>query len=181
MPHSLVTILTTAFTALTALALPNPTDSPLPTLPNDFPPGLGPPGLLGSLEADQGTQFGVAHGSPFDKLEFTVYAEPDCKGTPAGIYDGSYGFYSARQMQSYHLNRTLLHGAEQLDFYAGLLPGLLELNHTVDHDLDGHMSTSCLEHDFTMGLQDERVGCHTLEFNEWCAVISKTGNPESSN
>ena len=151
-------ILTTAFIAVTALALPNPTNSLLPR-DDDFPQPIG-----------------VATGSPFYKLEFTVYAQEDCKGTPAGIFDGSYGFYAARQMQSYRLSRTLYHGQEELAFFAGPLPGLLELNHTVDHALNGHYTTSCLEYDFLVDLNGELKGCHTLPNNQWCAVISRTGN-----
>ena len=65
-------------------------------------------------------------------------------------------------MQSYKLNRTLLHGQEQLDFYAGPLPDQEEANHTVDRALDGHFSLSCLRHDVTASFGEEQVGCHTL-------------------
>ena len=158
MPHSKTMILTTAFIAITALALPDPTHS---LRRRDFPQPIG---------QDQ--------GKPFDKLELTVYAEQNCQGTPAGIFDGSYGFYAARQMQSYRLNRTLVHGYEQLDFYAGpLLPGYLDLNHTVDMARNGHYTTSCLEHDTVADFIGERAGCHTLEVNQWCAVISISDKP----
>ena len=161
-------ILTTAFIAVTALALPNPTESLLPR--DDIPPAMG-----------------QAQGSPFDFLEFTVYAEKDCKGKPAGIFDGSYGYYAARQMQSYHLNRSLHHGAEVLDFFGGFLPGTKEVNHTVDHARNEHYTLSCSTHDVTAGLdgattdrpaiRGEHKGCHTLVNNEWCAMIWNTGSP----
>ena len=161
-------VLTAAFIAVSALALPNPTHSLLPR---------------------DGTPLGIGsnQGSPFDFLEFTVYAEKDCKGTPAGIFDGSYGYYAARQMQSYHLNRSLHHGAEVLDFYGGFLPGTKEVNHTVDHALNEHYTLSCWAHDVTAGLDGattdrpashgELKGCHTLVNNEWCANIWNTGQP----
>lgn len=157
MPHLRTTILTTAFIAVTALALSNPTDSLLPR--EDLPPPKG-----------------IDQGSPFVELEFTVYAEADCKGPAAGIFDGSYGFYAARQMQSYRLNRTLMSGQETLDFYAGpWLPGLSENNYTVDHALNGHYTTSCLSWDFTADYNGGEAGCHTLPQNEWCAMIWRTG------
>ena len=161
-------ILTTAFIAIIALALPNPK----PTI-NILPPKLPQP--LGSRS-----------GAPFSlDLTFTIYAEPDCNGEPAGVYTSSYGFYEAYQMQSYHLSRALL-WPETLDFFAGIGGDDEPANHTIDHTLDGHYTESCLLFDVRAGVNatthdkgvddpaeshGRNVGCHTLVRNEWCANI----------
>ncbi|CAD6584814.1 MAG: hypothetical protein ASARMPREDX12_001758 [Alectoria sarmentosa] len=154
-------LLTTAF-ALIALALPSPPNLIDALLPRDFPQPLG-----------------VYHGAPFEGLTFTIYAERNCKGTPAGIYTGDYGLYEAYQMQSYHLSRTLLDN-EVLDFYSGT-PTDLRAKNTINHNLNGHYTEACLLYDVTAGQNattdnsadkaGKIQGCHTLNMNEWCAVI----------
>ncbi|KAF6228848.1 hypothetical protein HO133_006959 [Letharia lupina] len=156
-------ILATAFIAITALALPNPTNS---ILPRDFPEPLG-----------------RNQGSPFTALTFTIYEEPHCKGEPAGTYTGSYGFYEAHQMQSYRLTRTLtIH--EVLDFYSGSATDLT-VNNTHDPTKNGHYTEACWLYDATAGINatekdqatgggghnGKTAGCHTLNKNEWCAIL----------
>lgn len=155
-------ILTTAFLAVAALALSDSTT----LLPLDFPP------LLGSDS-----------GSPFNGLTFTIYPDKGCQSQAAGIYTGQYGFYQAYQMQSYHLSRTL-YANETLDFYAGSGTDL-QVNNTIDHTLDGDYTEACWVYDATAGLnattQDKadklskhlgrEKGCHTLNKNEWCAIL----------
>ena len=159
-------VLMTAVIAAIALALPNPA---YPILPRDLP-----------------QPFGLDQGTDFRDLEFKIYAEPKCKGERAGDYTGSYGFYEAYQMQSYHLSRDL-YDNETLEFYSGSGPGM-EVDNTIDHSLDGHYTASCWVYDTTAGVNatadDKAVeqgghlglggmeGCHTLNKNEWCAVIS---------
>ena len=157
-------ILTTAFIAITALALPNP--NPTSNIQSrEFPQPLG---------SRSGASFSY-------DLTFKIYAEQNCTGEPAG----SYGFYEAYQMQSYHLSRTL-GWAETLDFFAGPGGDDEPVNHTIDHALDGHYTESCLLFDvragvnattYDKGVDDptdshgRNVGCHTLVRNEWCANI----------
>ncbi len=157
-------ILATAFLAIAALALPDPTS----LLARDFPPVVG-----------------FDTGSLFKDLTFTIYSEADCNDEAAGTYTGSYGLYEAYQMQSYHLSRAL-NGTENLDFYAGSGTDM-QVNNTIDHTLDGHYTEACWVYDATAGLnatthdkaaehgehhgRDE--GCHTLDKNEWCAMIWK--------
>ncbi|KAL9065675.1 MAG: hypothetical protein Q9161_008061 [Pseudevernia consocians] len=147
-------ILTTVFLAVAALAL------------SDFP-------LASEIDS----------GSLFNDLTFTVYPEKGCQSKAAGIYTGQYGFYEPYQMQSYHLSRTL-HANETLDFYAGLGTDT-QVNNTIDHTMDGNYSEACWIYDATAGLnattQDKadklskhlgkEKGCHTLDKNEWCALI----------
>lgn len=164
-------ILLTAFISVTALALPNPTNS---LLPRDFPQPLG---------FDQ--------GSPFDQLEIMVYSQENCGRKPAGIFDGNYGFYIGYQMKSYHLSRSL-YDYENLDFYAGLGTDS-KINNTVDDARNTHYTESCLQFDVRAGsnatisevasekeialqpaYDGKTAGCHTLDKNEWCAIIWKT-------
>ena len=163
-------ILATALVAITALALPIP---PNRLSPRDFPQPQG-----------------VGQGAKFDaSLTFTIYSDINCNGNPAGIYTSSYGFYEAYQMQSYHLSRNLFMN-ETLDFYSGS-PTHPQVDHAIDHSLDGHYTESCLQFDRRAGknattsdkpisdLQDNhgrKKGCHTLVANEWCAVIWGNSN-----
>lgn len=158
-------ILTTALIAVTAIAHPNPTN---PLVPRDFPQPVG--------KNSQGLDFE-------NGLEFKIYERKNCEGSPAGVYTGNYGFYEAYQMQSYHLSRPL-EGNETLDFYAGLEP-VVGVNNTFDPTLNGQSTMSCLMYDATAGrnaTEDDKAadqaehlgkdkGCHTLNKNEWCAVI----------
>ncbi|CAF9932991.1 MAG: hypothetical protein ALECFALPRED_005459 [Alectoria fallacina] len=152
--------LTTAFLATTALALPTSTD---PVLPQAL---------------------GFDSGLDFLELTFTIYAEKDCKGEPAGIYVGSYGYYEAYQMQSYRLSRDL-YDNERLDFYSGSETDQPHVNHSIVHTLDSHYTEACWLYDVTAGVnatehdninehQGSNKGCQTLIENEWCAVIWKT-------
>ena len=157
-PHitSPALIFAIAFIAVTALALPNSIN---PLLPRDFPPPLG-----------------INQGHDFSGLTFKLYAEKDCKGDPAGIYTGSYGFYEAYQMQSYNLSRQLM-ANEVLDFYSGLRPDSRDKN-KFNHGVNGHYTEACWMYDTTAGvnattdgLHGTHLGCHTLKNIEWCAMI----------
>ena len=91
-------------------------------------------------------------------------------------------------MKSYRLSRTL-YEYERLDFYAGLGTDL-KINNTVDDARNTHYTESCLQFDVTAGLNatvnevatknevatnpaydGKTEGCHTLDKNEWCAII----------
>ena len=146
-------ILKIAFIAGAVLALPNPGDVVL--LERDIPQPLG---------INQGMDF---NGS----LTFTIYPETNCKGTPSGIYTGSYGFYDAHHMQSYSLSRQLAE-LETLQFFSG--PG------PYNPANNGHYTEQCVQFSATAGLNathegdrtDETTsGCHTLRQLQWCAVI----------
>lgn len=165
-------ILATAFIAIIALVLPAVTGPVLPRL--DYPPPLG-----------------FTQGFDFLDLTFTLYAEKNCNGEPAAISKGSYGIYKAYQMQSYRLSRPL-YEEEKLDFYSGSETDLysssetdLLVNNTIDHALDGQPAETCWVYDTTAGVDatthdngaeshGRHQGCHTLDKNEWCAVIWKT-------
>lgn len=166
-------ILFTAFIFVTALALPNPTNS---LLPREVPDDLG-----------------FDSGDPFFKLEFKVYKGSNCNGNPAATFDGQYGHFAGYQMRSYHLNRSL-NSAEELDFYAGLGTDQ-KVNHTYDETRNGHSTISCLLYDVTAGYnategdigntasdhgKGTQAGCHTLISNEWCASIWNNGGPANS-
>ena len=152
-------ILTSALMAVTALALPNPINT---LAPRDIPQPIG-----------------FSQGIAFLDLTFKIYPKSDCKGSPAGNYQGSYGFYDAYQMQSYHLSRTL-YDDEVLDFYSGSATDS-QPNNTIDHALDGHYTEACYVLDVTAGSdattddddnsKGRKQGCHTLKHNEWCAMI----------
>ena len=144
-------ILKIAFIAGAVLALSNPSDI---LLERDIPQPLG---------INQGMAFN-------DSLTFTIYPKNKCKGTPSGIYTGSYGFYDAHHMQSYSLSRQLA-DAETLQFFSG--PGPYNAAN------NGHYTGQCVQLSATAGLNathgggsDERTsGCHTLTQLQWCAVI----------
>ena len=82
-------------------------------------------------------------------------------------------------MQSYHLSRSLLDN-EVLDFYSGSRTDLQHKN-TINHAMNGHYTEACWLYDATAGLnattddiprkQGVEIGCHTLNQNEWCAMI----------
>lgn len=161
---SMALILTTAFIAVTVLALPSSNDA---LVPRDFPPPLG---------SGQGQTF-----SP--PLTFKVYAEEHCNGDPAAIYTGSYGLYEPYQMQSYHLSRTL-NSSELLDFYSGSRTDPSDKN-SFNDIVNGHYTEACWIYDTRAGLNattedqadiygehhGKQKGCHTLVENEWCAII----------
>ncbi|CAD6576559.1 MAG: hypothetical protein ASARMPRED_007778 [Alectoria sarmentosa] len=150
-------LLTTVILAVTALALPTSTN---PILSRQIPQSKG---------------LGV--GELFSQLTFTTYAEPSCQGS-GNAFTTAYGFFEAFQMQSYSLSRSL-HANEVLDFYTGFGTGL-QSKYSVDHAVDGHYTEACLQYDSTAGINattndDEGHGrwngCHTLNNNEWCAMI----------
>ena len=88
-------------------------------------------------------------------------------------------------MYSYHLSREL-GTSEVLDFYSGSATDL-KVNNTYDPALDGHYTEACWLYDATAGVNattkdsadrsgphhGRNQGCHTLNKNEWCAVIWK--------
>ena len=163
----MVMILTAAFIAVTALALPN---APLvATVTMQLTPAPS----------------GVETGKKFDNdLKFKPYKGVDCHREPAAVYEGQYGRWEAFQMQSYSLSRSL-RPAEQLDFYSGMgADG--NINYTVDNSRSGHFSISCFRFDLRAGvnattsdvgqhpkIHGRNKGCHTLVHNEWCANLWK--------
>ena len=145
-------ILKIAFIAGAVLALPNSYDL---LLERDIPQPLG---------INQGMAY---NGS----LTFTIYPEQGCKGTPSGIYTGSYGFYSAHHLQSYSLSRQLAED-ENLEFYSG--PGPYNAAN------NGHYTLQCQQLNSIAGLNatnakdrttETTPGCHTLKQLQWCANI----------
>ena len=146
-------ILKIALIAGAVLALPNAGDTFLEE--RDIPPPLG---------INQGMSFN-------DSLTFTIYPEDHCKGTPSGIYTGTYGFYSPHHMQSYSLSRTLAE-LETLQFFSG--PG------PYNPANNGHYTEQCVQLSATGGLNatnekdrfgETHSGCHTLKQLQWCAII----------
>ena len=145
-------ILKIAFVAGAVLALSNDADL---LLERDIPPPLG---------INQGMNFN-------DSLTFTIYPAQHCKGTPSGIYTGTYGFYSAHDMRSYSLSRQLK-DLETLQFFSG--PGPYNAAN------NGHYTEQCLQLSATAGLNatnekdrsgETQKGCHTLKQLQWCAII----------
>ena len=163
-------ILMTAFIAVTALALPNSPSLTGPLRTSGFPVAQG-----------------VEQNIDFLDLTFTTYPKGTCQGGASGIYTGVYGFYVAHQMQSYRLTRDLFDD-EALDFYSGSESDE-EVNNTLDPSKEGHYTLSCWLYDATAGFnattQDRASssfsaqhhgrtqGCHTLNKNEWYAIIWK--------
>ena len=165
MPRSMAMILTTAISAVTALALP---DAP-PVTTVTVPAPAAPSGVETGLNFTAG-------------LVFKPYKGVDFHGDPAAIFYGQYGLWEAFQMQSYHLSRAL-EKHEYLDFYSGIgTDG--NINNTVDNSKNAHFSVSCLKFDLRAGVNattsdvgnepkfhGRHEGCHTLVRNEWCANI----------
>ena len=165
MPHPMAMILTTAFIAITALALPN---AP-PVVGVTVPPAPAPDGVETGKDFDDG-------------LVFTLYKGVECHGEPAIVYRGQYGRWEALEMQSYNLSRSLELN-EELDFYSGIgADG--KVNYTVDNSRSGHFSDSCFQFDRRAGvnattsdagkhpkMHGRNEGCHTLVHNEWCANL----------
>lgn len=126
-------ILTTAFIAIIALALPAITTPVLPR--QDYPPPLG---------VEAGTLFPAG-------FTFTTFADKSCKGVGHVFSDdgAGYGDYAPWQMQSYHLSRDLK-SYEILEFFTGFGTGL-QNKYSVDHAMDSHYTESCLQYDSTAG------------------------------
>ena len=173
-------ILTTAFLAVTALALPNP--PPVTTITTLVPPTVHPVTTV-TVSLPSNAPSGARTGQNFDDgLTFKPYKEVDCHGEAAAVYTGQYGLWEAYQMQSYSLSRALRND-EQLDFFAGI-DANGNINNTADNSKNGHFTLSCFKFDVRAGAnattsdvgkdpkfhgRDE--GCHTLVHNEWCANL----------
>lgn len=154
-------LLTTAFLAATALALP--------TTP-----------LVQSRGSDNPQPLGVESGQLFDQLNFTTYESQHCTGA-GRVWTGSgYGLYNVAQMQSYSLTRSL-NDNEVLEFFTSLGAGL-QSKYSVDYGLTRY-ADACALYDSTAGINattsDNKghgrwEGCHTLENNEACANLFQT-------